>query len=379
MSENLYRRKDGRYEARISLGKDSEGKRKYHSVYGKTPEEVDSKLSALGRCRYSITEMTVKEISLEYPDTVKPQLKESTLANYRMKAEKHIIPAFGDKCCCLLTADDVYAFIGKKRKIGMSARYIADIVVLLKGIYRFAARTHNIRNPLDSFKMPKTAKSDVAVLSEHDQHRLIALATTESDIKHFGAVLSMFTGMRIGELCALKWGDIDLDSRTIHVRRTLQRIQTGNSAKRTKIVITEPKSASSVRDKQALEIVDRLADRYIKWVERMKEKDPYITYKGESGGMLEMWAELYSLTGNEKYNTLIDLYKNSGLYSQLEHSADGLSDDHVNASIPLSHGAARMFEVTGDEYWSRITDLFWKHAVTDRGMYATTGSNAGEF
>ncbi len=132
-------------------------------------------------------------------------------------------------------------------------------------------------------------------------------------------------------------------------------------------------------NKQALEIVDRLADRYIKWVERMKEKDPYITYKGESGGMLEMWAELYSLTGNEKYNTLIDLYKNSGLYSQLEHSADGLSDDHANASIPLSHSAARMFEVTGDEYWSRITDLFWKHAVTDRGMYATTGSNAGEF
>ena len=132
-------------------------------------------------------------------------------------------------------------------------------------------------------------------------------------------------------------------------------------------------------NKQALEIVDRLADRYIKWVERMKEKDPYITYKGESGGMLEMWAELYSLTGNEKYKSLIDLYKNSGLYSQLEHSADGLSDDHANASIPLSHGAARMFEVTGDEYWSRITDLFWKHAVTDRGMYATTGSNAGEF
>jgi Site-specific recombinase XerC len=248
MSINLYKRKDGRYEARISFGKDSDGKRKYRSVYGKTPEEVKSKMSALDKHEYSITEMTVKEITLEYLDTVKPQLKESTLANYRMKAEKHIIPAFGDKCCCLLTADDVYAFIRKKRKIGMSARYIADIVVLLKGIYRFAARTHNIRNPLDSFKMPKTAKTDVAVLSEHDQHRLVSLATAENDIKHFGAVLSLFTGMRIGELCALKWGDIDLDSKTIHVRRTLQRIQTGNSAKRTKIVITEPKSASSVRD-----------------------------------------------------------------------------------------------------------------------------------
>ena len=130
---------------------------------------------------------------------------------------------------------------------------------------------------------------------------------------------------------------------------------------------------------QALEIVGKLADWYIKWAERMKEKDPQITYKGEQGGMLEMWAELFSLTGEEKYKTLIDLYKDSGLYSQLSRGGDGLSDDHANASIPLSHGAAKMYEVTGDEYWKDITDAFWKTAVTDRGMFATTGANAGEF
>ena len=130
---------------------------------------------------------------------------------------------------------------------------------------------------------------------------------------------------------------------------------------------------------QALDIVDHLADWYIKWAQRMSKKDPLITYKGEQGGMLEMWAQLYAITDNDKYLTLIDLYKNSGLYSQLEKNSDGLSDDHANASIPLSHGAARMYELTKDEYWSHITDLFWKSAVTDRGMYATTGSNAGEF
>lgn len=245
---NIYLRKDGRYEARVSFGKTGSGKRIYRSVYGKTPEEVETKLSSLDKREYAVTEMTVRELTGEYLSAIKPQLKESTLANYRMKAEKHIIPAFGDKCCCLLTADDVYAFVGKKRESGLSARYIADIVVLLRSIYRFAARTQNIRNPLEGFKMPKTAKTDVAVLSKHDQQRLVALATAENDIKHFGAVLSLFTGMRIGELCALKWGNLDLDSRTIHVRRTLQRIQTGNSANKTKIVITEPKSASSVRD-----------------------------------------------------------------------------------------------------------------------------------
>ena len=132
-------------------------------------------------------------------------------------------------------------------------------------------------------------------------------------------------------------------------------------------------------NKQALDIADHLADWYIKWAKRMKDKDPEITYKGEQGGMLEIWAKLYDLTGNDKYSELIDLYKNNGLYSQLKNSEDGLSDDHANASIPLSHGAAKMYEITGDEYWSEITDIFWKHAVTDRGMYATTGSNAGEF
>ena len=132
-------------------------------------------------------------------------------------------------------------------------------------------------------------------------------------------------------------------------------------------------------NKQALEVVDKLADWYIKWAGRMTEKDPRITYKGEQGGMLEMWAELYSLTGNAKYQTLIDLYKDSGLYTQLSRGGDGLSDDHANASIPLIHGAAKMYEVTGDDYWKNVTDLFWKTAVTDRGMFATTGANAGEF
>ena len=132
-------------------------------------------------------------------------------------------------------------------------------------------------------------------------------------------------------------------------------------------------------NEQALEIVDKLADWYIKWAERMKQKDPTITYKGEQGGMLEMWAELYTLTGKEKYKTLIDLYKDSGLYTQLTRGGDGLSDDHANASIPLSHGAAKMYEITGDEYWKNVTDAFWKTAVTDRGMFATTGANAGEF
>lgn len=136
-------------------------------------------------------------------------------------------------------------------------------------------------------------------------------------------------------------------------------------------------------NKQALEIVDRLADWYVKWVDTMTKVDPRIAYKGEQGGMLEQWAELYSITGNEKYKTLIDAYKDHDIYKRLEKAGDALSDDHTNASIPVSHGSARLYEVLEDkeqkEYFRKVTERFWEEAVDNRGMLATTGANAGEF
>ena len=136
-------------------------------------------------------------------------------------------------------------------------------------------------------------------------------------------------------------------------------------------------------NKQALEIVDKLADWYVRWVDTMTKVDPQIAYKGEQGGMLEEWAELYSITGNEKYRTLIDAYKDHDIYKRLEKDGDALSDDHTNASIPVSHGSARLYEILEDkeqkEYFRKVTERFWEEAVDKRGMLATTGANAGEF
>ena len=136
-------------------------------------------------------------------------------------------------------------------------------------------------------------------------------------------------------------------------------------------------------NEQALDIVDNLADWFIGWVDKWKEKDPQIAYKGEQGGMLEQWTELYSITHKDKYLKLIDAYKDHQIYKRLEGDGDILSDDHANASIPVSHGSARLYEVLDDaeskNYYRRITERFWEDAVTNRGMLATTGANAGEF
>ncbi len=136
-------------------------------------------------------------------------------------------------------------------------------------------------------------------------------------------------------------------------------------------------------NKQALEIVDKLADWYVNWVDEMTKVDPQIAYKGEQGGMLEEWAELYSITGNSKYLKLIDAYKDHQIYKRLEKGGDAFSDDHTNASIPVSHGSARLSEILDDkeqkEYYRKVTERFWEEAVDKRGMLATTGANAGEF
>lgn len=134
-----------------------------------------------------------------------------------------------------------------------------------------------------------------------------------------------------------------------------------------------------LENETAIQILDRLADWYVRWVRDMQENEPDAIYSGEQAGMLEVWADLYALTRKEKYQFLIKAYQDNALYDRLDAGGDALSDDHANASIPLAHGAARMAEITGDPKWQERLEAFWKTAVTERGMFATTGSNAGEF
>lgn len=130
---------------------------------------------------------------------------------------------------------------------------------------------------------------------------------------------------------------------------------------------------------QALNILSHLSDWYITWTEKAAETNPHAVYAGEEAGMLEVWAQLYQLTKDEKYLTLAKRYADAGLFRKLKEGKDSLTNCHANASIPFTHGAAKMYEITGDSDWLEVIKLFWKVAVTDRGMFSTTGMNAGEF
>lgn len=132
-------------------------------------------------------------------------------------------------------------------------------------------------------------------------------------------------------------------------------------------------------NEKALSILDKQSDWYIKWIDELNKKGSYAMYKGEEAGMLEVWAAMFQVTKQEKYKKLAESYCNPGLFGDLLAGKDALSNCHSNASIPWAHGAAKMYEVTGEEKWKTIVEAFWKNAVTDRGTYCTGGQGAGEY
>ncbi len=138
-------------------------------------------------------------------------------------------------------------------------------------------------------------------------------------------------------------------------------------------------SAMYAKNEKALAILDSAADWYIDWTEKMEKVNPHAVYSGEEGGMLEVWAGLYQLTGAEKYLTLAEKYSHPSIFGKLDNNGDPLSNCHANASIPWAHGAAKMYKATGDEKWLDLVKRFWKCAVTDREAFCTGGQNSGEF
>lgn len=130
---------------------------------------------------------------------------------------------------------------------------------------------------------------------------------------------------------------------------------------------------------KARELLGHAADWYLAWTERMQVVNPHAIYSGEEGGMLEIWAGLYADTHDRRYLTLAERYSAPSIFRKLADGGDPLSNSHANASIPWAHGAARMYEVTGEQKWLDATMDFWRCAVTDRDAYCTGGQNSGEF
>jgi integrase len=261
---NIYHRQDGRWKGRIPRGKRRNGTRKFQYFFGKTREQVYEKMAqtrqfdANGRpC-----DKTVSELFSEWYQSIRHNIKESTASNYFLKAQKHILPAFCEYRIDNLKASDVYEFIHEKQNAGLSNRYIADIIILMKTMFKYAAKTYHIFNPMDDVTPPKKKSSEVKILDESEQKTLQTYIGEHQNRTTLCIALSLTTGIRIGELCALQWRDIDLKKRILTVRKTIQRIQCRDSETKTKLIITEPKSESSRRNIPIPECMVKFLEKY---------------------------------------------------------------------------------------------------------------------
>ena len=247
----ITKRKDGRYVGKFIAEYADNGKAQYHYVYGKTYEEAENKV-LIGReiaTRFlSGRYITVSNVYVEWLNAVVNRVKESTLANYRNKFEKHILPEFGDIPCADLTAGRINAFINKKLADGLSASYVRDIFTVFKTMLKYAQEEYGFRLSLKNVVLPKAERKQVEKISDTEQKRLVSYLKANMSLTAFGILLSLFMGLRIGEICGLKWEDVDFRNKILHIRRTVQRISSANGNRKTKIVISAPKSATSFRE-----------------------------------------------------------------------------------------------------------------------------------
>ena len=123
-----------------------------------------------------------------------------------------------------------------------------DIITVFKAMLSYAQEEYGFKLSLKNVVLPKVEKKQIARISDTEQKRLTDYLKANITLTAFGILLSLFMGLRIGELCGLKWEDVDFQHKILHIRRTVQRIASANGNRKTKIVISAPKSATSFRD-----------------------------------------------------------------------------------------------------------------------------------
>lgn len=249
-TRGIYKRKDGRWEARLRFDIDDSSKHMIKSFYGKTADEAEQKLNEFKRTLYAerVTKISVRELCYEWLKVMHYRIKPSTYANYKMKIEKHIICSFSGKLCHQVTRREIYEFISQKLNEGLSARYVSDLIVLLKSLFKYAHKEYSIDYTFGGIVMPKCLPAQVRLLNTDEQRKLRNYIERENDISGLGILLALSLGLRLGEVCALQWKDIDLQKRILYVRKTVQRVTVGGEKHRTRLLVMPPKSSSSARE-----------------------------------------------------------------------------------------------------------------------------------
>ena len=192
------------------------------------------------------------------------KVKESTYVKYGAVLKHHVLPKLGECLPPDITTRRLERFKQELLDEGLAAKTVRDILTILHTVLKYAAAQYPGLFPAAEISYPKEQKKEVRILDPEEQRRFVAYLQEDMDACKFGVLLALFTGLRIGELCALKWENVSLKNRTVHVAATMQRLQdqAGTGSRRTKVVIGAPKSDTSIRTIPLTEKAARLCGQF---------------------------------------------------------------------------------------------------------------------
>lgn len=191
---------------------------------------------------------TLAEVITLWKIDKKQYVKKSSFSAYVLLIENHLLPTFGEQT--LIEEAQVQAFVFQKLEQGLSQKTIKDILIVLKMVLKFGAKHHRLTHvPFDIQFPTDREKYNIEVLSRSNQKKMMAYIQEHFTFRNLGVYICLSSGIRIGEICALTWEDVDTDNGVINVSKTIQRIYlVEDGLRKTELILDTPKTKNSIRE-----------------------------------------------------------------------------------------------------------------------------------
>ena len=263
--ENIYKRKDGRWEGRYIKARTENGKAVYGSVYASSYHEVKKKRNQAIANIESVPSVSSKKKDISSPDSfgklssawlnsIQMQIKESTYTKYNNTLQSYILPEFANTLLHDVTSSRIQNFCdellthGGVSGEGLSPKTVSDILSIIRSILRYSQIHGYHPSSIGKEVQVRQTPPNTVIIPRSAQEILCRYLYSHMSERSIGILLCLFTGMRVGEICALKWEDFSFEERVVHVHQTMQRLQIRNAgAQKTMILVTSPKSKCSIR------------------------------------------------------------------------------------------------------------------------------------
>ena len=283
-------------------------------------------------------EKSLSEIAKLWRADKKQYVKKSSYAAYMLLIENHLLPVFGN--CQVIEEAQVQTFVLQKLEQGLSQKTIKDMLIVLKMILKFGAKNKWMTyNPFDIQFPTERESHQLEVLSRTNQKKIMNYIQDHFTFRNLGVYICLSSGMRIGEICALTWEDIDVNTGIISVRRTIQRIYTvEDGTRKTELVLDTPKTKNSMRDIP----ISRDLLRILKPIKKVVNNSFYVLTNGAKPTEPRTYRSYYELLMQElempklKFHGLRHSFATRCIESKCDYKTVSVLLGHSNISTTLN-------------------------------------------